>query len=196
MNAQPSLNRRRVWSIAAATTGCAGLATVASALVGSMRPTPATRDAHRLSIDFGHLKPGEHLEAEFMNQPVLVMRRNIAMITALHRSNPSLLDPESNASRQPQAVKNPLRSMRPEIFVVHPVCTHLGCKVSPRLAAAIAVAPSPGEVGTFRCPCHAAVFDLAGRVYKNMPAPVNLVVPEHEFTGRNQIELWVSPSAA
>jgi ubiquinol-cytochrome c reductase iron-sulfur subunit len=41
--------------------------------------------------------------------------------------------------------------------------------------------------GGFYCPCHGSLFDLAGRVYKNKPAPDNLEVPPHKYLSDTRI---------
>ncbi|MFD1967508.1 ubiquinol-cytochrome c reductase iron-sulfur subunit, partial [Trinickia caryophylli] len=37
------------------------------------------------------------------------------------------------------------------------------------------------------CPCHGSTYDLAGRVFKNKPAPQNLDVPRYMFTSATTI---------
>ena len=39
----------------------------------------------------------------------------------------------------------------------------------------------PDWKGGFFCPCHGSKFDMAGRVFQGVPAPLNLVVPPYQF---------------
>src|SRR5260363_33632 len=41
--------------------------------------------------------------------------------------------------------------------------------------------------GGWLCPCHGSTFDLAGRVFKNKPAPQNLDVPRYMFLSPTRI---------
>jgi ubiquinol-cytochrome c reductase iron-sulfur subunit len=117
---------------------------------------------------------------EWRGQPVWIVRRTPEMLASLERED-DLADPQSRAPQQPPYAANRQRSIRPELLVVVGICTHLGC--SPVTIPADSANPSvPADWrGGFLCPCHGSTFDFAGRVFKNKPAPTNLVVPPHQY---------------
>jgi ubiquinol-cytochrome c reductase iron-sulfur subunit len=97
-----------------------------------------------------------------------------------------LLDRDSEKDQQPSYAQNETRSIEPEILVILGVCTHLGCAPIERFEI------GPKDLGAdwpggFYCPCHGSKFDLAGRVYSGLPAPLNMVVPPHRYLGENII---------
>jgi ubiquinol-cytochrome c reductase iron-sulfur subunit len=110
---------------------------------------------------------------------VWILRRSADEIAALAGYESELSDPQSLESLQPESCRNPQRSLRPEIFVAVGQCTHQGCP--PQLKSAA------GGRSEFLCPCHTSKFDLAGRVFRNGPAPANLVIPEHRFEGDSRL---------
>ena len=61
------------------------------------------------------------------------------------------------------------------------ICTHLGCSPSDKFTPGAQPSLPDDWVGGFLCPCHGSTFDLAGRVYKNKPAPDNLEVPPYMY---------------
>jgi ubiquinol-cytochrome c reductase iron-sulfur subunit len=184
--------RRRLWGYAATAMGGALVGGVGVSLVRTLQPTETALDAHRRRVDVNALEPGKQVVIEFLQAPVLVMRRTEAMLSALGAGNPRLADPASDRSIQPEAAKNDLRSLRRGVLVVNPSCTHLGCKVELRNdLQALGFSASAEKEGLFMCPCHGALFDLAGRVYQNTAAPTNLVVPPHEFTRSGEVEFKV-----
>jgi len=118
---------------------------------------------------------------EWRGKPVWLMRRTPEQLAALRGHDAELADPASERDQQPAYARNPARAIRPEVFVAVGICTHLGC--SPTAVAAGSANPSVGDhwPGGFFCPCHGSTFDLAGRVFKNKPAPTNLEVPPHRY---------------
>ena len=124
---------------------------------------------------------------------MFVLRRTPEMIDALARHDELLADPLSQRSEQPEAERNALRSSRPDLVVMEAVCTHLGCIPTFR--------PTPGSPdlgarwpGGFYCPCHGSKFDLAGRVFKNVPAPTNLTVPPYRFLSETALLIGADPT--
>ncbi len=139
-----------------------------------------------VSIDISKLEPGAMLKVEWRGKPVFLVRRTPEMLATLAEGAGVLADPASDGSRQPDYAKNEARAVKPEFFVVLGVCTHLGCAPVSRFTR--------GDVelggdwpGGFYCPCHGSKFDLAGRVYKGVPAPTNLEVPPYTFVDDNNI---------
>lgn len=173
--------KRRLLLIA--TTGAAGIATlgVAAPFVASWFPSARALAAGApVEYDLSHIEPGQQITVEWRGKPVWILKRTQEMLDQLPKHDALLSDPESNEDQQPIYIKGPTRSIKPEIFVAVGVCTHLGC--SPQLKSAEAKAEMGGDwAGGFYCPCHGSKFDLAGRVFRGAPAPVNLKVPPYEF---------------
>jgi ubiquinol-cytochrome c reductase iron-sulfur subunit len=191
----PSDADRRLWLGAATAAGGAGLIATAVPFVASLAPSEkAPALGAPVDVDVGSLRPGELRTVEWRGKPVFVLRRTPEMIDALVRHDALLADPLSRRSEQPEAVRNALRSSRPDLAVIEAVCTHLGCVPSFR--------PTPGSPdigaqwpGGFYCPCHGSKFDLAGRVFKNVPAPTNLTVPPHRFLSETALLIGADPTA-
>lgn len=137
------------------------------------RPQPPA--GNPMSVEIGKLVPGRLLSVEWKGRAVWILRRGADEIAALAGYESELADPHSVASLQPESCRNPHRSQRPEIFVAVGQCTHQGCP--PQLKS------EAGGRSQFLCPCHTSKFDLAGRVFRNGPAPANLVIPEYRFEG-------------
>ena len=134
-----------------------------------------------VEADISKLEPGQQITIEWRGKPVWVLRRTPEMVARLGQNAGFLADPESKASKQPDYVKGPGRSIKPEVFIVEGVCTHLGC--SPTLKKEVGAASDMGAdwPGGYYCPCHNSRFDLAARVFKGSPAPTNMTVPPHRY---------------
>jgi ubiquinol-cytochrome c reductase iron-sulfur subunit len=190
----PEDSSRRLWLGAATAAGGAGLAATAVPFVASFAPSEKARALGApVDVDLSGLRPGELRTVEWRGKPVFVLRRTPEMIAALAQHDTLLADPLSRRSEQPEPVRNALRSMRPDLAVIEAVCTHLGCVPSYR--------PTPGSPdidaqwpGGFFCPCHGSKFDLAGRVFKNVPAPTNLTVPPHRFLSETALLIGADPT--
>lgn len=186
--------RRR--TLLAATTAAGGIAAVGVAIpfVESMAPSEAAKAAGApVEVDIGGIQPGSLLTVEWRGKPVWILHRTDAMLASLDRHDALLADPQSKQSEQPAAASNPARAIRPPFLILIGICTHLGCVPSFRPQAG---APDLGAdwPGGFYCPCHGSRFDLAGRVFKNVPAPVNLVVPEYGFLSDTKLLIGATPS--
>jgi ubiquinol-cytochrome c reductase iron-sulfur subunit len=170
-----------------ATSVAGGIAGVAWAtpFIMSMMPSERAKAAGApVEIDISKLEPGMLLMVEWRGKVVWVLSRTSEMLATLPKLDSKLADPNSEKDQQPEYAKNEARSIRPEILVTTGVCTHLGC--SPVFRKEIAPADlGPDWLGGFFCPCHGSKFDLAGRVYKNVPAPTNLVIPPHTYLSEN-----------
>jgi ubiquinol-cytochrome c reductase iron-sulfur subunit len=176
------INSRRRFLIAA-TSIAGGIASigVATPFVMSMLPSERAKAAGApVEIDITKLEPGMLLLVEWRGKVVWVLNRTSEMLATLKKVDSELADPKSEKPQQPAYAKNDTRSIKPQYLVVEGVCTHLGC--SPVFRKDIAPADlGPDWLGGFFCPCHGSKFDLAGRVYKHVPAPTNLVVPPHVY---------------
>ncbi len=191
--ADENVNQDRRKFLTGVTTGmgAAGVAAASVPFITSMTPSAKARAAGApIQIDIGDLEPGRLLKVEWRGKPVWVIKRTPEMLATLDSVSDELADPESAREQQPQYAKNETRSINPDLLVLVGLCTHLGCSPIEKL--------TPGELdnewqGGFFCPCHGSKFDLAGRVYKGVPAPSNLEVPPHRYISENRIEIGVDP---
>lgn len=182
--ANEGVNQGRRRFLVAATTVVGGAGVVAAALpfVASWKPSARAQAAGApVEVDVSHIEPGQLIRVEWRGRPVWIVRRTEEMLESLPVLNPRLRDPDSEVeSQQPAYARNIHRSIKPEFLVLIGVCTHLGCSPAFRPE----VAPDdlgPEWRGGFFCGCHGSRFDLAGRVYRNLPAPTNMVVPPHMY---------------
>ncbi|MGB8435335.1 MAG: ubiquinol-cytochrome c reductase iron-sulfur subunit, partial [Burkholderiales bacterium] len=132
------------------------------------------------------LEPGQRMIVEWRGKPVWIVRRTKQMLENLPKVDSQLSDPDSKRPNQPPYARNEARSIKPEVFVVIGICTHLGCSPTDKFQVGEL---GPGWEGGFFCPCHGSKFDLAGRVFKNMPAPDNLVVPPYKFVSDTSVRI-------
>ena len=160
--------------------GIAGVA-VATPFMLSMMPSERAKAAGApVEVDISKVEPGMLLLVEWRGKVVWVLNRTPEMLTDLKKLDAEVSDPKSEKDQQPKYAQNETRSIKPAILIVEGVCTHLGC--SPVYRKDIAPADLGSDwLGGFFCPCHGSKFDLAGRVYKSVPAPTNLVVPPHLY---------------
>ncbi len=174
-------NRRRFLTTAATAVGGVGVAAATVPFVSNMSPSAKTKAIGApVEIDISNIEPGGRLIEKWQGKPVWILRRTEEMLKDISSLNSDVSDPESDESAQPEYAKNEYRALKEEFLVVIGICTHLGC--SPNF-----VLKDEGEIissdwkGGFFCPCHGSKFDLAGRVFKGVPAPRNLVIPPYKF---------------
>jgi ubiquinol-cytochrome c reductase iron-sulfur subunit len=180
-------SKRWFLTISATVAGSLGAGIAAVPLISSMNPSLAARAAGApVDVDISKLEPGQLIRVLWRGKPVWVLNRSRESLDALPSLESKLRDPLSKESIQPEDAKNPLRSKRQDIFVALGVCTHLGC--SPTYRPDLAPLDLGAEwLGGFFCPCHGSRFDLAGRVYKGVPAPTNLEVPPHRYASDTRL---------
>ena len=158
-------------------------------LLASWLPSASARAAAApVTCDLSHLAPGEQLTVEWRGKPVWIIRRSQAMLDTLKQQNKQLRDPNSLVEQQPDYACNLYRSRNPEYLVLVGICTHLGCSPKYYPQAKSLGADWPGG---FYCPCHGSSFDLSGRVYKGVPAPINLEVPPYSFIDKHTIVIGI-----
>lgn len=175
--------------LVAATTVAGGVAAGAAAVpfVASMLPSERAKAAGApVEVDLSTLAPGERVTVEWQGKPVWVVRRTKDMLDTIRGNDGNVADPQSKKKMQPPYAANEFRSIKEEYLVVVGICTHLGCSPVGKFAKQ-AEAFDPNWQGGFYCPCHGSLFDLAGRVYKNKPAPDNLVVPPYKYLSDTRI---------
>jgi ubiquinol-cytochrome c reductase iron-sulfur subunit len=181
--------RRRFLTIATAGIGLVGTGFAATPFVLSMTPSARARAAGApVEVDISKIEPGQLLTVEWRGKPVWILHRTPEMLASLVKIEDSLVDPKSAvASQQPVYAQNAARAIKPELMIVVGICTHLGCSPDKRLHAGAASGLGADWLGGFFCPCHGSKFDLAGRVFKNVPAPTNLVVPPYMFLSDTRV---------
>lgn len=180
--------RRRLLTAAASVVGGGGAVVALWPFLSSMSPSARAQAAGApIEADIGQIEPGQLIRVEWRGKPVWVVRRTPEMLESLQSDRGLLRDPDSLiASQTPAYARNPYRSIKPEYLVLVGICTHLGC--SPTYRPEVAPADlGPEWPGGFFCPCHGSRFDLAGRVFKNVPAPLNLVVPPYRYLSEHRI---------
>lgn len=175
--------RRRFLVAATSVVGAAGAVGAATPFLKSWNPSAKAKAAGApVKVNLSKLEPGQQVVYEWRGKPVFVLRRTKDMLNELPSQDGRLRDPKSESSEQPEYATNPYRSRTEDVLVLVGLCTHLGC--SPKYLPEV----KPMEFdanwkGGYFCPCHGSRFDLAGRVYKGVPAPTNLVVPPYSFEG-------------
>ena len=174
--------RRRFLTGVTGAVGVAGGIVAATPFVLSMTPSEKARAAGApVEIDISKLKPGQMVKEIWRGNPVWVVSRTPEMLESLTVVEGELQDPNSERSIQPQFAQNEYRSKKTEILVLVGICTHLGCSPVEKFAVGPASGISDDWQGGFFCPCHGSKFDMSGRVYKNVPAPDNMVVPPYKY---------------
>jgi ubiquinol-cytochrome c reductase iron-sulfur subunit len=175
---------KRTWLIATSCAGAVGGVATAVPFVSTFAPSERAKAAGApVEVDISGIKPGEKLTVEWRGKPVWIVRRTPEQLEALKKIDGQLADPNSDrkAYPTPDYAKNEYRSIKPEYFVAVGICSHLGCSPSDKFAPGPQPSLPDDWVGGFLCPCHGSTFDLAGRVFKNKPAPDNLEVPPHMY---------------
>lgn len=188
--------RRRFLVAATSVVGAAGAVGAAVPFVGSWFPSAKAKAAGApVKVNVSKIEPGQQMVAEWRGQPVFIVRRTEEILGNLTKLHDAVADPESQASVQPAYVDPQTRSIKPELLLLVGLCTHLGC--SPSFRPEVAPADlGPEWVGGYFCPCHGSRYDLAGRVYKAQPAPLNLPVPPHMYESDDVIVIGVDQEQA
>jgi ubiquinol-cytochrome c reductase iron-sulfur subunit len=187
---QPDASKR-TWLIGSTCVGAVGAAAAVVPFVSSFQPSEKAKAAGAaVEADISSLKPGEKMVVEWRGKPVWIVRRTPEQLAALPKLNAQLADPKSErkpAEQAPEYARNEARSIKPEIFVTVGICTHLGCSPSDKFQTGAQPSLPDDWQGGFFCPCHGSTFDMAGRVYKNKPAPDNLEVPPHMYLSETKL---------
>ncbi len=198
MSADVDRSRRHFLGVATGVVGAAGTAFAVYPFLASWKPSARAQALGApVEVDISRLGPGELVKVEWRGKPVWVLNRSPEMMEYAERARAEnlLRDPDSEAPQQPEYASNETRSIKPDILVVIGSCTHLGCSPTERFE----VAPAdlgPDWFGGFFCPCHGSKFDLAGRVYKGVPAPLNLAVPPHRYVNDDVILIGADSGVA
>ncbi|UTA48835.1 ubiquinol-cytochrome c reductase iron-sulfur subunit [Simiduia sp. 21SJ11W-1] len=188
--------RRRFLTAATSVVGAVGAVGVAVPFVGSWNPSAKAKAAGApVRANVSKLEPGQMIVVEWRGKPVYIVRRTKETLDTLTGMADKLRDPESVEQQQPAYAQNEFRSIKPEYLVLMGLCTHLGC--APMYRPDVGAADLGGDewLGGFFCPCHGSKFDLAGRVFKGVPAPVNLEVPPYTFETDSVVLVGVDQEA-
>ena len=181
---------KRTWLIASSCAGAVGAGFAAVPFVSSFQPSEKAKSAGAaVEVDISALKPGEKVTVEWRGKPVWILKRTPEQLESLKKTESQLADPNSDRKTYPTPdyAKNQHRSIKPEVFVGVGICSHLGCSPSDKLQPGPQPSLPDDWQGGFLCPCHGSTFDVAGRVFKNKPAPDNLEVPPHMYLSDSRL---------
>ncbi|MEI7515267.1 MAG: ubiquinol-cytochrome c reductase iron-sulfur subunit [Betaproteobacteria bacterium] len=191
VGAKPNDPSKRTWIIASTCAGIAGAAATAVPFVSTFQPSERAKAAGAaVEVDISAIKPGEKITVEWRGKPVWIVRRTPEQLAALGSLTGQLADPESKRKQDeftPVYARNEGRSIKPEYLVAVGICTHLGCSPSDKFQIGAQASLPEDWKGGFLCPCHGSTFDMAGRVFKNKPAPDNLEVPPHMYLSDSRL---------
>lgn len=188
------LKRRRFLRFTTGILTGIGAAFASIPFIASWFPSARARAAGApIEVNLSRLEPGEMMTVEWRGKPVWIIRRTEEMISRLQSPNPNLRDPESQVDQQPQYAQNSFRSLKKDYLILVGICTHLGCV--PRYMPAMGSLRKDWP-GGFYCPCHGSTFDLSGRVYAGVPAPINLEVPPHHYVNNQTVIIGEDPKSA
>jgi ubiquinol-cytochrome c reductase iron-sulfur subunit len=190
---QSETDRRDFLYVATTAFAAVGTGFAAWPFLAEMSPSAdVIAAAAPVAVDLSPLEPGQQITVLWRGHPVFIMKRSEAALATL--KSPALLqqlrDPDSLSRQQPAYARNWSRSLKPDLLVLIGVCTHLGCipMFMPQKGSL-----NPDWPGGYFCPCHGSKYDLAGRVYKNVPAPLNLPVPPYRFEGDASLIVGENP---
>ena len=191
MSETPVDSSKRTWIITSACAGAVGGAAVAVPFVSTFQPSEKAKAAGAaIEVDISALGSGEKLTVEWRGKPVWIMKRTPEQLEELPALDSQLADPDSlrkAAELTPVYARNTWRSIKPEVFVAVGICTHLGCSPVDKFTPGPQPSLPADWKGGFLCPCHGSTFDMAGRVFKNKPAPDNLEVPPYQFLSESKL---------
>jgi ubiquinol-cytochrome c reductase iron-sulfur subunit len=189
LSSKNSVNeQRRMLVVATGAVGAVGALAAISPLFVSMAPSERAKAAGApVEVDLSKLEPGMLITEAWRGKPVWILHRTDEMLSKLGETAELVSDPDSKLPMQPDYAKNVERSIKPQYLVLVGICTHLGCSPTQKLEAGEASGLGADWSGGFFCPCHGSKFDLAGRVYKGVPAPANLEVPPHQFLSDSRL---------
>ncbi|USD37222.1 MULTISPECIES: ubiquinol-cytochrome c reductase iron-sulfur subunit [Ferrimonas] len=194
-NAPVDNGRRRFLTAATAVVGSVGAAAVAVPFIKSWNPSAKAKAAGApVEVNISKVEPGQLLRVEWRGKPVWIVRRTEAVLDGLTKLDDQLRDPDSVEPQQPPYAQNAFRSIKDEYFVAVGLCTHLGC--SPTYQPDTFGQQVEGVPSGFFCPCHGSKFDMAGRVFQGVPAPLNLVIPPHFYVDEKTILIGVEKGVA
>lgn len=197
---KPVDKERRVWMIACGVTGGVAAAATGGVFLNTLAPSERAKAAGApVEVDISGMQPGDMKTVEWRGKPVWVVRRSQEQVDELSQLDGKLADPDSErkpSELTPEYARNTQRSIKSEYLVAVGICSHLGCSPSARFEEGPQPSLPDDWQGGFFCPCHGSIFDMAGRVYANKPAPDNLEVPPHMYLSESKILIGQDESNA
>ncbi|RYE38796.1 MAG: ubiquinol-cytochrome c reductase iron-sulfur subunit [Hyphomicrobiales bacterium] len=191
MSETPIDSSKRTWLIASGCAGAVGGVATAVPFVSTFQPSERAKAAGAaVEVDISALKSGEKITVEWRGKPVWIVKRTPEQLASLPTLDSQLADPKSErkpSELTPEYARNEARSIKPEILVAVGICPHLGCSPSDKFQTGAQTSLPDDWKGGFLCPCHGSTFDMAGRVFKNKPAPDNLEVPPHMYLSETKL---------
>ena len=191
MSDSPVDSGKRTWLIASGCAGAVGAGFAAVPFVASFAPSERAKAAGAaVEVDISALRPGELTTVEWRGKPVWILKRTPEQIESLKKTDGKVADPDSKRKPDeltPEYARNQWRSRKPEVLVAVGICSHLGCSPTAKLQPGAQPSLPDDWQGGFFCPCHGSMFDIAGRVYKNVPAPDNLEIPPHMYLSDSKL---------
>jgi len=191
MSETPIDSSKRTWLIASGCAGAVGGVATAVPFVSTFQPSEKAKAAGAaVEVDISGLKPGEKITVEWRGKPVWIVKRTPEQLAELPKLDAQLADPKSARNPTeltPEYARNEWRSIKPEVLVAVGICSHLGCSPTEKFASGPQPSLPDDWKGGFLCPCHGSTFDMAGRVFKNKPAPDNLEVPPHMYLSETKL---------
>jgi len=186
-NAPVDNSRRRFLTVATSVVGGVGAMGAAVPFIASWNPSAKAKAAGAdVEVDISKVEPGQLIRVMWRSKPVWIVRRTPELLASLPKHDNQLKDPNSEVEQQPTFAQNGYRSLKEEYLVLVGICTHLGCSPQHLKDGAFNEIVEGVDEGFF-CPCHGSKFDMAGRVFENVPAPSNLVVPPYQFLDDNTL---------
>jgi ubiquinol-cytochrome c reductase iron-sulfur subunit len=190
--ADPSVDSgRRLWVGITCGAGALGGAATAIPFVSTFAPSEKAKAAGAaVEVDISGLKEGQMQTVEWRGKPVWILKRSAEQLASLKATDVKVADPDSKRKPDeltPEYARNQHRSRKPEVLVAVGICSHLGCSPTAKLETGAQPSLPSDWQGGFFCPCHGSMFDLAGRVYKNVPAPDNLEIPPHKYLSDSKL---------
>lgn len=187
------VGKRRFLTTATVVAGGVGAAFVAVPFIKSWQPSARAKAAGApVEVNISKIDPGGQVTVLWRGKPVWVIRRTPKLLASLDEVTSELLDPDSKEPQQPAYCQNEARSIKPEVLVMIAICTHLGCIPEYKPTGDPGLLPYPG----FFCPCHGSKYDMAGRVYKGVPAPLNMPVPPYHYVTDEVVQVGVDPATS
>lgn len=191
------LKKRRFLTGATSVVGAVGVGFVLVPFLSSWMPSARAKAAGApVDVDITKLEEGQLVRVLWRKKPIWVFKRDKTALDNLLVQDNNLVDPGNTENQQPAYAKNSHRSIKPEIAVIIGICTHLGC--SPTYRPEVGAADLGGDTwkGGFYCPCHGSTFDLSGRVFKGVPAPINLAIPPYHYVSDSLIRIGIDPKSS
>ncbi|HET9149443.1 MAG TPA: ubiquinol-cytochrome c reductase iron-sulfur subunit [Alphaproteobacteria bacterium] len=187
--------RRDFLNLTAVALGVAGTAVAIWPFLDQMNPDADVRSlGGPIDVDLSKVESGQQIKVVWRGKPIYIVNRTKAYLDTLQKKDviDRLSDPDSKVHQQGEYATNWHRSIKPEYGILVGICTHLGCLPEFRPAPDPSD-PAPNWPGGYFCPCHGSKYDLAGRVWQNVPAPYNLPVPPYHFTSDTAIRIGENP---